>query len=488
MAVRARLTPPRPQRETWPWHHAKHTAMSAAILAGGDRRFEAENYLAGGYGIRLALESRKAGWARLERMARVWQPNRLKGTLVSPDYGTPFLAATQVFDLRPVPRKYLSLERTSNAVGRTVQRGTILVTCSGSVGRATMSHEAHERVLISHDLLRVEPRSDKAWGWIYAFLRSPQGRAMMTAAQYGHIIKHLEISHMNALPIPVLRDELLKHFSKKTQEVLNRRGRAFEIACEAERLFENSFPSAKAFTGGQLGFSVASEEVFGFRRRLEASVFVPSVESNIAAFHRHAVEVVSLQSVVQRVFVPGRFKHVYGDGGTPYLDSADLLEVNPDVKKHVLSLSPEEQKEYHVDPGWVLIPCSGQVHGNIGHSVLSTEWHSGKILSNHILRVRPGDDVRAGYLQCALGHPRLGRPQVVRYAFGSSVPEIAAEDIKTLFLPRLEQATEDAIADLMEESAEARDSADALEQAIAIEAEELIDRFLAGDHTDFVVI
>ena len=99
----------------------------------GDSRMEAENYLEGGYGIRLAMEARQAGWANLGRLAKVWQPLRLKGIQVSRELGTPFLSATQVFDLRPAPRKFLSLNHTNHAASRFVTPGTILVTCSGSV-------------------------------------------------------------------------------------------------------------------------------------------------------------------------------------------------------------------------------------------------------------------------------------------------------------------------------------------------------------------
>lgn len=87
MVVRARLSPPREERNEWPWHHAKWTALSASLLMSGDRRMEAENYLAGGYGLRLAIEAQKDGWARMERLAKVWQPSRLKGIQVSPEYG-----------------------------------------------------------------------------------------------------------------------------------------------------------------------------------------------------------------------------------------------------------------------------------------------------------------------------------------------------------------------------------------------------------------
>jgi len=486
MVGRARLSAPREDRNEWPWHQAKWTALSASLLTGGDRRMEAENYLAGGYGLRLAMEARKDGWAHMERLAKVWQPNRLKGIQVGPEFGTPFLAATQVFDLRPAPRKWLSLDRTENAAERFVTNGTILVTCSGSVGRATLTHRPHENILISHDLLRVEPQRPGWWGWLYAFLRAPQTRAMMTAVRYGHMIKHLEVSHLNALPMPILRDELLTQFQDSAEKMLAMRRRAFDLSIEAERLYNECFPSLQYKNDVQVGYEISASEMLGGRRRLDGGFHVSSVKQIVAAFHRHAVEVVQLSSVVERVFVPGRFKHIYGDGGTPYLDSADILEVNPDIGKLVLSLTHEEQEEYRVTPGWILIPCSGQVYGIIGHAVLATEWHVGKVLSNHILRVCPRNSIRGGYLQCVLGHPKVGRPQLVRLAFGSSVPEIAGEDVATVAVPRLSPNIENHLADMMEESAKARGIADDLEKTLATDAENLIDRFLSGNRSNFV--
>lgn len=447
---------------------------------------EAENYLSSGHGIRLAMDARTNGRGRLAEFARVWQPSRLKGIQVAPSYGTPFLAATQVFDMRPAPRKWLSLERTDNVADRMVSSGQILVTRSGSVGRATLAHKPHEGMLISDDLLRVDPINEAHRGWVYAFLRSPQGRAMMGAAQYGHIIKHLEVPHLGSLPFPLPREQILVDFNARTRRILELRIEAHENARKAEEKFKSLFPSLKEPRSSQLGFEVSASTLFDTRRRLDASCFVPTVDAIEAAFATDAARVEPLHKLVVKAFAPGRFKHIYGDGGMPYLDSADILEINPDITKFVLSLSAVEQKEYHVEPGWILIPCSGQVYGNVGHAVLSTEYHVGKVLTNHILRVAPNNKIRSGYLQCVLGHLELGRPRVVRFAFGSSVPEIAAVDVLTTPIPRFSKKIEDELADLMESSAVARDQADELEQAMATEAELLIDAFMEGDAERFV--
>lgn len=104
MALRAKLSAPREEQTFWAWHTAKWVELKASSLWADERRLEAENFLAGGYGIRTEMLKRNI--PLLKASAKVWQPPRLKGIQVSRDFGTPFLAATQVLDLRPSPRKF----------------------------------------------------------------------------------------------------------------------------------------------------------------------------------------------------------------------------------------------------------------------------------------------------------------------------------------------------------------------------------------------
>ena len=69
MALPARLTTPQEEREVWPWHQARWTSISASLMFARERRMEAENYLVSGYGIRLAMEARGAGWTSMENLA-----------------------------------------------------------------------------------------------------------------------------------------------------------------------------------------------------------------------------------------------------------------------------------------------------------------------------------------------------------------------------------------------------------------------------------
>jgi hypothetical protein len=450
---------------------------------------EAENYLSSGYGLRLAIEERAVGWQRLGQIARVWQPSRLKGIQVGPETGTPFLAATQVFDVRPVPRKFLAIEKTDDSTNRFVTGGTILVTCSGSVGRATLANDSHDKTLISHDLLRVAPVEPRMWGWLYAYLRAPQVRAMMTGAQYGHIIKHLETGHLDALPVPVVTDVHAKRFREQTESILSLRNRSYQLTLEAEARFEKAIGPIKVKDWGEEGFAVKASALFGGRRRLEAIPYNPGAAMIWKHLAKHGKGFLTVQEAGFDVWLPTRFRRVPAEDGVWFMDSADLFETNPDVTKKIADLNFGDQTNGRVKPGWLLLARSGQTYGINGSVVLATEALANTVISDHVMRVAPRLDaqLRAGYVLTALSHPQLGRPLVKSLAYGSSIPEIDPTDFSNLRIVRLDEAEESAIADLAEESAALRAQADVLEREMAAEAGRLIDGFLAGDVVNFVV-
>jgi type I restriction enzyme, S subunit len=216
-------------------------------------------------------------------------------------------------------------------------------------------------------------------------------------------------------------------------------------------------------------------------RRLEGNYHNPIARAAEMAVSSNGRTTERLGNLVDRIFIPGRFKHIYGPEGLAYLDSAQILEVAPDVEKYVLSLNDEKRAGYLVDRGTLLLPCSGQLHGVIGNVVLAGQWHEHKVLTNHILRIVPKSrpTIRIGYLQAVLSHPRLGRTRVLRGTFGSSVPELSVWDIENMTVPRLNVAQEEEIADAMEEAAILSARANTLEDQVSEEAELIVRAFLS---------
>jgi type I restriction enzyme S subunit len=480
MVDRARLSPPRPEApQQWPWHETKWVSLPVSTLFGGERRLEADTYLASGYGERIAIESRRGGWQKLRSIARVWQPNRLKGIQVSRAFGTPFLAATQVFALRPTPRKFLSLERTEDSASRFVPSGTILVTCSGNVGRATLAYRPLEKILISHDLLRVEPRDEADWGWIYAFLRSSRCHAMMTAAQYGHVIKHLETSHLDALPVPDIAPQQRNKFNTMAQEVLEKRNLAVDLITKAENLFTKAIGPIEFHEKNENGFSVRSSALLGNRRRLEATFHHPYAQAILRAFAAKGLRTELLSEVTERIWWMTRFKRVFGNGGMPYLSSDELFSVNAPISKRVMVEQADTPEDYFVKAGWIVMACSGQTYGLNGSVALLHKHHESSFFSHDIVRIIPkSDSIRSGYLYAVLGHPKLGRPLVIRNAYGTSIPHLDPNDVATIPVVRLSKELENEIADLMEQGVALRAEADRLETALGELADHTIDEFL----------
>jgi hypothetical protein len=452
--------------------------IPVSAIARGERRLEGESYLATGYGIRTLLEGGSFPFLHLRELARVWQPSRLKGIIVSAEHGIPFLTPNQVFDLRPAVRKWLSSNHTPDLPLRFLEPGWILVTCSGNgmaqnVGKVLASYSAHEKAIVSHDLLRLQMHSENDFGLLYAFLRSRFGRAMLSSSQYGGVIKHLEPKHVEPLPIPNLSSSIRASLDVRIRQVFSLRDAALQLTVQAENAFLNALNISSPNLEEEKGYIVPSSQLSAGRRRLDAHHFNPKARAILRALQKTGCKLTPLRKLVSRIFVPGRFKHVYVEHGTPYLDSEDIYKVNPDITKFVVGLNKNKVEQYKVKKDWLLMACSGQVYGINGTVVLANEWHEGKILSNHIMRIVPDPDagVRRGYLQMALGHPSIGRPLILRWAFGSGVPEISPEDILDVPIVRLARRDEDEIATMVERASELRLLADRIENEAILELE-----------------
>lgn len=475
MAVRARLAQQLEPRLDWPWHAAKFRTVQASLFAKGDRRMEAETYLASGFGVRNALEAKRSGWTTFTSIADFWAPPRIKTVEVGPAHGVPYLNTSQVFDVRPTPRKFLAFGKTAKAEKRLAKQGTILVMASASPGRTTVVTKAHENSFISHHFMRVEPRDASKAGWVYAFLHSAQGQAMMRGSQYASIIRHIEPHHVAALPIPVVDKATEKRFAAKLLMVVSLRNEAFDLLLQAEARFSAAVGQLPV-KQKEWGFVASAKAMAGGRRRLEASYYVPQATEIASQFEVSQ----RLSDLAERVWWMPRFKRFYGDGGLPYMSADELFTTNPPENKRILVDPDDGHEKYFVEPGWLLMACSGQVYGLNGAVALATEHHRRVFFSHDLIRIIPKKGVRAGYLMVALTHRTLGRPLLIRAAYGTSIPHLDPGDVADFPVVRLNERDENVIADLAEKSAAARADADALEREMAREASKLIDEFIKG--------
>lgn len=476
MAVSARpvAAPAASIPSAWPWHVPIVGTVRVSLLINTQRRMEAESYLTEGYGIRLAIEAKSSGWVRFEKLAKSWMPSRIKMIIVSRDDGTPYLNTSQVFDVRPRPRKWLALGKTTEGDNRLVKQGQILVMRSATVGRAVVTTRSHENAIISDHFLRVDPVDSAMRGWVYAFLRSPQAMAMIRGSQYASVIRHIEPRHLAVLPIPEVSTKIAAAFQKKIDQIVSCRNNAARLRNSAEMAFADAVGPVVSVDKEE-GFTVRLSAAVAGRRRLEAAYHTPYVQAIIHNFKKWE----RLGDITQHVWWGKRFKRHYGENGIPYLSAADVFTTNPYTAKRILVNPDDEHDSFFVERGWLIMACSGQTYGLNGAAIIATEWHENTFFSHDMIRIKPKEGARAGYLLTALTHPALGRPLLIREAYGMSIPHLDPSDVAAFPVVRLDRKIEDKIADIAEEAFLEQATAEVLERELAEDAGKVVSEFLS---------
>lgn len=455
--------------------------VSSKLLTRGERRLEASTFLTDGFGLRQGVEA-VSSTLRMSDMATVWQPSRLKGFQVDEGKGLPFLSAGQVFESQSRVRKWLAEAMVPAVDTRYLDTSWLLLSCSGEVGRVTAVYDEHLGKVITHDLLRIVPRDPSHYGWLYAYMKTPTFFAIARSAQYGHMIKHLEPEHVQAMPVAMPDAAIRRDVGQDARDALEKRQKARSLQRQADGRY-GSLVNPGGITPASKPYStVSSSEVIATRRRLEGQFHrsdVREIEQMVRTAGRTAQP---LADLVKSVFMAPRFKRYFGWNGTPYRSASELFDVNPPVTKRIYAGLLQQPDVYMLRAGEMIMARSGQTYGLLGRTMVLTSNHHGTFGSEDLIRIVP-DEARArtGYLRTALNHVEYGRPRVVRYASGTSVPHLDPPDIRDVLIPRFDGAVEHEIADLSDEATRLSAEADRLESA-AVEAAERAVAALTGRH------
>lgn len=142
---------------------------------------------------------------------RVFIPPRFKRVYVSAEHGIPFLQGSHLVHFQPADLKYLSVEEKAHVrLDRwIIQRGWVLVTCSGTIGRVAIARDQWDGWAASQHILRIVPREDDLAppGYLYAFLRSFAGQAQLTSQIYGAVVDELTEEQARGILVPVAKTE-----------------------------------------------------------------------------------------------------------------------------------------------------------------------------------------------------------------------------------------------------------------------------------------
>lgn len=355
-----------------------------------------------------------------------------------PSHGEPYVSARDVVNADVRPAGYLSRKHGRLLDTLRLVEGMILVTCSGmNLGKAVWARPEFSGLIGSHDLIRIEPDPAAAPpGYLFAFLASRHGHALLRKQIYGGHIKHIEPHQVSGLSVPRLGNRLESQVHELTVQAARDRAAAKRLLDDAgnalvsdlklpalQREHEHESPHVAVVDSSRL---VA---------RADAYYHSPINAEARRAFDRARGKKVRLADVAQ-VTIPGIFKRLYSEDpafGVPYITGADVFELSPRSSQFLL-------KRVAADVGLVLregmivIQEAGQLGGLIGRSALVGGALDGFACSNNMVRVTAKEPEDTGYLFALLASP-YGVRLVSREAAGSSIPHLDAERVRAIQLP-----------------------------------------------------
>ena len=294
--------------------------------------------------------------------------------------GWPYLSASEALTFRPTSDRWIAKDHApKDAESHFARQGWILVSCSGSVGRAIVVTKRLEKFFLTHDLARIVPVQSPPVGYLYAYLSSWIGQTLLSKDQYGSTVKHLEPHHIAGLPVPLLPEAEQRAIHDEVMRAYALRDEANDLLDEADEMlhrelglprFDESLvpylPPPRNETGKPAvphprAFTVRASELNG---RLDASYHVPVARAAVALLHKSKYPPVCLGRLADDVFIPPRFKRIYvpKEYGIPFLQGSHLPQMKPYDLKYISERANAKQIEQClIAPGWVLVTRSGTI-------------------------------------------------------------------------------------------------------------------------------
>ena len=365
------------------------------------------------------------------------------------------------------------------------EQGTIMMTRSGSAGYPVLVSQTLAEFAISDDAIRILPDTVPI-GYVYAFLASEYGQALVTTDQYGATIKHIEPKHVAAIPMPLsprmvqqrTHDAILRAYRTRDEanSALGDADKALHRHLELPQFDASQidYMEPRSNEGGlplPRAFAASSVDLAG---RLDASYHVPVVRSVHRRLRSAVYPVVELGDISADIVVAPRFRRVYvgREYGVPLLQGSHVPQLMPRNLQYISRTETKNLEQWISHTGWVLVTCSG----TIGRVAVATQGQDDWAASQHILRIIP-DVARthAGYVAAFLMSP-YGRHQLTSKIYGGVVDELTAKDTREILIPDPPRDVRDEIGDLVVRAFEMRDLAIEVEEGAVTEIEAMIRR------------
>jgi type I restriction enzyme S subunit len=172
---------------------------------------------------------------------------RFKRNYVESEYGTPFLSGRNIVQIRLTDLNHLSNSETQDMQSSLLQRGWVLVTRSGTVGRTCFVWHNFENFAASEHILRVLPdEAEIDAGYLYAFLSSEYGYQQIIRFRYGSVIDEITDQQLKKVIVPLPSPKQQKDVGDKIRLAYEKRAGALKLEDEVQEMLTRAIQEDSA--------------------------------------------------------------------------------------------------------------------------------------------------------------------------------------------------------------------------------------------------
>lgn len=395
-------------------------------------RFDASFHLSEGLVVKRKIASSPFEMLTIKDVTSdIFYGNRAKRVYVTKrENGIPFLSSSDILQADLENVKLASKKYTPCIEQMKLKKGWTLISRSGTIGNCAFANAKHAQKLASEHVIRLVPNNILRGGLVYAYLASNHGHSLLTQGTFGAVIQHIEPNFIASLPIPKFPEAFQQEVDNLIQESARLREEATDALKEAHNMIEHKF----LIEGKKKSYCVPITSILAsHNKRFEAS-YHTSRNRSIYDYITQNFEYKKLGELTERIFRPGIFKREYVSNGVTFLGGADILMAIPNSDKKLSFRQVKKMPELKVKKDWILVTCGG----TIGNTVLIDSQLEECVISQHVMRVVPKEDVLKGYLYAVLSS-RVGHELITLFTTGSVIPQIESHHLDLVPIPLLDK-------------------------------------------------
>ncbi len=206
-----------------------------------DLRFDASYHLPILKEVTKLLKSNAESFLSLSNLSKtIKKAGIFKRTYVeSKEDGITFLGSNDILQLNPKSEKYLSKEVHKKLIEKElrIKENMILISCRGTIGNVVLAPKYFENFALSDNAIKIELQSNELVGYVFLFLNSDYGKALIKRETTGSVIDLIDPHHLTDIQIPLLHNkDKQKEINDLVLKANNIRTIAFEKEQEGIRL------------------------------------------------------------------------------------------------------------------------------------------------------------------------------------------------------------------------------------------------------------